>query len=89
MRAGGIGRGGPAAAYVCVMNVDGTNPRTLTRMAGSSLQHAVLVAGRPKILFDRERDGNVMNAYGSGQQNVSRNPASERSPTGLRGRKDG
>jgi hypothetical protein len=28
----GIGRGGPAAAYVCVMN--GTNPRRLTRIAG-------------------------------------------------------
>jgi TolB protein len=44
-----------------------------------------------KLVFVSERDGNfevyVMNADGSGQQNLTRNPAPDRSPVWWPGRK--
>ena len=46
VRAGGRGRGGPAAAYIYVMNADGSGPRRLTRMAQVNYSLPKLVARR-------------------------------------------
>ena len=84
VRAGGRGRGGPAAAYIYVMNADGSGPRRLTRMAQVNYSLPSWSPDGRKIVFVSERDGNfevyVMNADGSGQQNLTRHPGHDSAP---------
>jgi Tol biopolymer transport system component len=81
VRVGGVGRGGPAAAYVYVMNADGSGQRRLTRTAQGSPSWSP--DGR-KIVFVSVRDGNfevyVMNPDGSGQRNLTRHPGFDNAP---------
>ena len=88
VRAGGRGRGGPAAAYIYVMNADGSGPRRLTRMAQVNYSLPSWSPDGRKIVFVSERDGNfevyVMNADGSGQRNLTRHPGHDSAPHGRR-----
>jgi Tol biopolymer transport system component len=84
VRAGGRGRGGPAALYLYVMNADGSGPRRLTRMAQVNYSLPSWSPDGRKIVFVSERDGNfevyVMNADGSGQRNLTRHPGHDSDP---------
>jgi Tol biopolymer transport system component len=66
----------PAAAYVYVMNADGSGIRRLARMARVDYSLPSWSANGKKIVFVSERDGNpevyVVNADGSGQRNLTR-----------------
>jgi TolB protein len=72
--------------YVHVMNANGSAVQRLTRIAqpSESLPYYSWSPDGRKIAFVTKRDGNfevyVMDADGSGQRNLTRNPAPDRSP---------
>ncbi len=85
VRGVGRGRGGPAKTYAYVMNADGSGLRRLTRIAQANGPLPSWSPDGRKILFVSDRDGNlevyVMNANGSRQQNLTRDPGHDSDPT--------